>query len=83
MPSGRSLPRRVRQRDGTHQYKREHSAPHLYKTDEVRAAFDSATERISAMRVQYVVEEDDVRQALLEIYAAVQLDTPYNSFRTT
>ena len=65
-------------------YKREHSAPHLYKTDEAfRAAFDSATERISAMRVQYVVEEDDVRQALLEIYAAVQLDTPYNSFRTT
>ena len=65
-------------------YKREHSARHLYKTDEVfRAAFDSARQRISAMRVQYVVEEDDVCQALLEIYAAVQLDTPYNSFRTT
>ena len=65
-------------------YKKEHSARHLFKTDEAfRAAFNSATERISAMHVLYVIEEDDVRQALLEIYAAVQLNTPYNSFRTT
>ena len=65
-------------------YKREHSARHLVDTNEAfRAAFSSATERISAMHVLYVVEEDDVRQALLEIYAAVQLETPYNSFRTT
>lgn len=65
-------------------YKREHSARHLLKTNEAfRRAFDSATERIRAMRVRYVIEEDDVRQALLEIYAAVQLDTRYNSFRTT
>ena len=65
-------------------YRRERSARHLFDTDEdFRAAFNSATERIGTMHVRYVVEENDVRQALMEIYAAVQLETPYNSFRTT
>ena len=65
-------------------YKKERSAGHLIETHEgFRAAFNCATERIGAMHVRYVVEEDDIRQALLEIYAAVQLETPYNSFRTT
>ena len=34
------------------------------------------------MDLRYVEETDQVRQCLLEIYAAVVLDTPYNSFGT-
>ncbi|MXW17009.1 MAG: GIY-YIG nuclease family protein [Gemmatimonadetes bacterium] len=64
-------------------YKGERSARHLFDTNETfRASFNSATERIGAMHVRWVLEEDDVRQALLEIYAAVELETPFNSFRT-
>lgn len=43
-------------------YKKERSAPHLLETnEEFRRAFYSATERIRAMHVRYVIEEDDVR----------------------
>ena len=34
------------------------------------------------MQVRYVQEADPLRQALLEIYAAVVLATPYNDFNT-
>ena len=65
-------------------YKKGHSAHHLFDTNKTfRAAFNSATERIGAMHVRWVLEEDDVRQALLEIYVAVELKTPFNSFRTS
>ena len=57
-------------------YKSERSAKDLYENDlNFRAEFDKARERISATQVRYVAEHDDVRQALLEIYAAVELDT--------
>lgn len=46
-------------------------------------AFSSAKERVSKMQLRFVEESDPVRQALLEIYAAVILETPYNSFNTT
>ena len=46
-------------------------------------AFDDAKARIRAMQVRYVEEREPVRQALLEIYAAVELGTYYNSFETT
>ena len=75
-------------------YKRNRSAVYLHKHDlRFRAEFDKARERISALQVRYVREHDDVRQALLEIYAAIQLDTVainstlddsrYNSFSTS
>lgn len=65
-------------------YKRSRSAVHLHKHDRrFRAEFDKARERISALEVHYVREDDDVQQALLEIYAAIRLGTPYNSFRTS
>ena len=35
------------------------------------------------MQVRYVEERDPVRQALLEIYTAVELRASYNSFETT
>jgi hypothetical protein len=46
------------------------------------AAFIAAKERIRAMDYRYVEEGDQNRQALLEIYCAVVLATPYNDFGT-
>lgn len=47
-----------------------------------RAGFDKAKVRLNAMDIRYVEETDQVRQALLEIYCAVALRTPYNEFGT-
>jgi hypothetical protein len=49
---------------------------------ESKAAFTGAKERIRNMEYRYVEETDQNRQALLEIYCAVVLGTPYNDFRT-
>jgi len=46
------------------------------------AAFSAAKERIRQMEYRYVEEVDQNRQALLEIYCAVVLATPYNDFGT-
>jgi hypothetical protein len=46
------------------------------------AAFAAAKERIRAMDYRYVEEADQNRQALLEIYCAIVLGTPYNDFGT-
>lgn len=43
-------------------------------------AFSSAKERIRKMNLRFVEEADPVQQALLEIYIAVVLGTPYNDF---
>ena len=43
-------------------------------------AFIRAKARAAAMDLRYVEEADPVRQALLEIYVAVTLKTPYNDF---
>ena len=45
-------------------------------------AFDNAKKRIRGMDYRYVEETDQNRQALLEIYCAVVLATPYNDFGT-
>jgi hypothetical protein len=45
-------------------------------------AFAAAKERIRKMEYRYVEETDQNRQALLEIYCAVVLETPYNDFGT-
>ncbi|MGB3388470.1 MAG: hypothetical protein WBA88_10865 [Pseudaminobacter sp.] len=44
--------------------------------------FAAAKTRIRNMNYRYVEETDQTRQALLEIYVATGLDTPYNDFRT-
>jgi hypothetical protein len=46
------------------------------------AAFREAKARIRAMEYRYVEEADQIREALLEIYCVVALDTPYNDFGT-
>lgn len=43
-------------------------------------AFAQAKSRVAAMDIRYVEESDPVRQALLEIYAATVLRTPFNDF---
>jgi len=45
-------------------------------------AFRRAKERIRCMDYRFVEETDQNSQALLEIYCAVVLNTPYNDFRT-
>lgn len=44
------------------------------------AAFTAAKERLRAMEIRFVEEIGPVRQALLEIYVATVLETPYNDF---
>lgn len=43
-------------------------------------AFAQAKSRLATMDLRFVEETDRVRQALLEIYVAVLLKTPYNDF---
>ena len=43
-------------------------------------AFAEARRRVANMDIRFVEEIDPVKQALLEIYAATALDTPYNDF---
>jgi hypothetical protein len=43
-------------------------------------AFAEAKRRVAGMDIRYVEELNPVRQALLEIYVATILETPYNDF---
>jgi hypothetical protein len=45
-----------------------------------KSAFDKAKKRITSMDIRFVEESDPTRQALLEIYTATVLKTPYNDF---
>ena len=44
------------------------------------AAFNKAKDRIHGMDFRFVEEVNSIRQCLLEIYVAVEMETPYNSF---
>jgi hypothetical protein len=63
-------------------YSPEGSRAHLMTLREFVAAFEAAKQRILAMDVRFVEESDCNRQALLEIYATLSLNTPYNDFDT-
>jgi len=63
-------------------YKTEGSRSELIQYPDFHTAFDKAKTRIREMDVRFVEEVNPVRQALLEIYVAVSLHTPYNDFRT-
>ena len=54
----------------------------LSKNQEFIRSFTEAKWRIRAMEFRFVEEADPTRQALLEIYSAVALSTPYNTFNT-
>lgn len=46
------------------------------------AAFAAARQRVRAMDIRFVKESDPMQQALLEMYVAIVLRTPYNDFET-
>jgi hypothetical protein len=50
------------------------------KTPEFAAMFSATKERVREMDVRYVEENDPTTQAILEIYAAIALETRYNDF---
>ncbi|MCF6199159.1 MAG: GIY-YIG nuclease family protein [Hyphomicrobiaceae bacterium] len=52
----------------------------LAKEPEFKEAFEKAKARIRKMEYRYVEEQDPLTQCLLEIYAAVALQTLYNDF---
>ena len=52
----------------------------LMEDPRFRPELDRVIERIRGMEVRYVAEAHPLRQALLEMYAAVSLDTPHNDF---
>lgn len=54
----------------------------LEKEPEFAAAFTEAKKRVRAMNVRFVDMPDSMRQALLEMYAALALGTPHNDFDT-
>jgi predicted GIY-YIG superfamily endonuclease len=54
----------------------------LMQDEAFNKAFKEAKERIRKMDYRFVEEEDQVKQALLEIYCTVVLKTPYNDFDT-
>ena len=63
-------------------YKKQGSRADLMSDPTFKAAFDLAKKRIGEMDLRFVEESDPIRQAVLEIYVAVNLQTPYNDFDT-
>ncbi len=54
----------------------------LLEDPEFAEAFNKSKQRIRRMQLRFVAEPDQIRQALLEVYASVVLQTPYNDFET-
>jgi hypothetical protein len=88
-PSVKDAPfafRLARKATGNHtaSYKQdEKSRKELMKNPVFVAAFRKQKERIAKMSIRYVQADDPVTQALLEIYTATMLKTPYNDFGTS
>ena len=61
-------------------YKTEGSRAHLMEDPDFALAFDNAKRRICGMDLRFVEEPNPLRQAVLEMYVAVALGTPYNDF---
>lgn len=54
----------------------------LMQNPNFREAFSKAKDEIRSMDIRFVEEIDPTKQALLEIYVAVSLQTPHNDFDT-
>ena len=63
-------------------YIKKGSRARLSASPRFKRAFARARQRIAKMDVRWVAEPRQVRQALLEIYAATVLRTTYNDFDT-
>ncbi len=55
----------------------------ISKNDDFFEAFLKAKRRVKTMDVQFMAVEEPIKQALLEIYVAVVLQTPFNEFKTS
>ena len=54
----------------------------LLNISEFKSLFSKAKERVAGMKIRVLKSEDQVEQTLLEIYAALALNTRYNDFGT-
>jgi hypothetical protein len=63
-------------------YSKKGSRAELQNDPQFAEAFTKAKARVHEMELRFVEETDPLRQALLEIYVAVALGTPYNDFET-
>ena len=61
-------------------YKTSGSRANLVQDPDFAQAFSAAKARLGAMHIRVVEESHPLRQALLEMYVAVSLETPYNDF---
>ena len=61
-------------------YKSEGSRASLSQHPKFGPAFVNAKLRVGSMDIRYIEESNPVKQALLEIYVATVLETPYNDF---
>jgi hypothetical protein len=61
-------------------YTKSGSRADLLKDVTFASAFEAAKRRIASMDLRFVEESDPTRQALLEIYTATVLRTPYNDY---
>ncbi len=61
-------------------YSKKGSRVELEKNPKFGRAFQDAKTRVRAMDIRYIEETVPIRQALLEMYAALSLKTPYNDF---
>ena len=52
----------------------------LQRNEEFQSHFDIAKERVRKMKVRVVGVANPIEQTILEVYAHMELDTPYNSF---
>lgn len=59
------------------------SRPDLARHDVFGPLFVSEKGVVASMTVRWVVVPEAVTQALLEVYAALELGTPFNSFETS
>lgn len=63
-------------------YKTEGSRKELVRQPHFVNEFQKAKARIRGMDVQFVEETDQLKQAVLEMYVSVVLNTPFNDFDT-
>ncbi len=61
-------------------YKPEGSRTDLLDEPAFRTAFDAARYRINQMDVQFVEEQDPVRQTILEVFTAFMMEAEFNDF---
>jgi len=61
-------------------YQKEGSRNDLLSQPVFRSEFDNARERIKRMHVQFIEEVNPIRQAILEICAALRAKARYNDF---